>query len=68
MNTDSSYESVIRYEYGKNGFIGVQISNVTKSTLTIAPTTILCALQPVQIDMAYDITDSSGKPESVIKY
>ena len=58
--------SVIHYEYGKNGFIGVQISIVTTSTLTIAPKTILCALQPVQIDMAYGITDSSVKPESVL--
>ena len=34
--------SVIHYEYGKNGFIYVQISNVTTSTFTIAPKTILC--------------------------
>ena len=58
--------SVIHYEYGKNGFINVQISNVTTSTFTIAPKTILYELQPVQIDMSYGITESSDKSESVL--
>ena len=58
--------SVIHYEYGKNGYINVQISNVTTSTFTIAPKTILCELQPVQIDMSYDITESSDKSVSVL--
>ena len=58
--------SVVHYEYSKNGIIDVQISNVTTSTFTIAPKTVLCALQPVQVDMSYSITDSSEKPQSVL--
>ncbi|MCG8035390.1 MAG: DDE-type integrase/transposase/recombinase [Candidatus Thiodiazotropha taylori] len=58
--------AVIQYEYGKNGFIDVQISNVTTSTYTISPKTILCDLQPVQVEMTYGITDSSEQPESLL--
>ena len=58
--------SVVHYEYSKNGIICVQISNVTTSTFTIAPKTVLCALQPVQVDMSYSITDPLEKSQSVL--
>ena len=39
--------AVITYNFGKNGLVDVQITNVTTSTFNIPPSAIICELQPV---------------------
>ena len=56
--------AVITYNYGNNALVDVQITNVTTSTFNIPPKAILCALQPVSVDMAYTIS-SSDSAESI---
>lgn len=56
--------AVVHYTYGKNGIIAVQITNVTTSTFTIPPRTVLCELQPVLVDMNYKITQSEKASDS----
>lgn len=58
--------AVITYTYGKNGLVEVQISNVTTSTLIIPPRAILCELQPVSVDMTYQLSKSEEPSESVL--
>ena len=36
--------AVVQYTYGRNGTIGVQITNVTTATFTIPPKAMLCEL------------------------
>lgn len=56
--------AVVHYTYGKNGIIAVQTTNVTTSTFTIPPRTVLCELQPVLVDMNYKITQSEKASDS----
>ena len=58
---------VINYTFGQNGLLHVQISNVTTTTLTIPPRAIICELQPVSVDMAYQIAKPDDKPTSVLE-
>ena len=57
--------AVIHYQYGQNGIIEVQITNVTTSTFTIPPNTVICELQPVQVDMDYKVSESNDSTESL---
>lgn len=58
--------AVVTYKYGQNGLLHVQISNVTTSTLTIPPRAIICELQPVSVDVTYEINKSDEKPASIL--
>lgn len=58
--------AVIQYTYGNNGIIAVQITNVTTSTFTIPPRTVLCELQPVLVDMNYKITKAENVSDSLL--
>ncbi|MCG8048820.1 MAG: DDE-type integrase/transposase/recombinase, partial [Candidatus Thiodiazotropha taylori] len=57
--------AVITYCFGKNGLIDVQITNITTSTFNIPPRAILCELQPVSVDMAYQISASDNANETI---
>ena len=57
--------AVITYNYGNNGLVDVQITNVTTSTLNIPPKAILCELQPVSVDMTYTISSPDDSAESI---
>ena len=57
--------AVITYNYGNNGLVDVQITNVTTSTFNIPPKAILCELQPVSVDMTYTISSPDDSAESV---
>ena len=43
----------------------VQITNVTTTTFNIPPRAILCELQPVSVNIAYQISKSDDLEESV---
>ena len=57
--------AIITYNYGNNGLVDVQITNVTTSTFNIPPRAILCELQPVSVDITYQISKSDNSEESV---
>ena len=57
--------AVITYNYGNNGLVDVQITNVTTSTFNIPPKAILCELQPVSVDMTYTISSPDDSAESI---
>lgn len=57
--------AVITYNYGNNGLVDVQITNVTTSTFNIPPKSILCELQPVSVDMTYTISSPDDSAESI---
>ena len=57
--------AIITYNYGNNGLVDVQITNVTTSTFNIPPRAILCELQPVSVDSTYQISKSDNSEESV---
>lgn len=58
--------AVITYSYGQHGLLQVQISIVTTSTLTIPPRAIICELQPVSVDMTYQLSKPDDTPTSVL--
>ena len=51
--------AVINYNFGKNGMVDVQITNVTTSTFTLPPRAVLYELQPVNVDLDYAVTESA---------
>lgn len=57
--------AVITYKFGKNGLVDVQITNVTTSTFNIPPRAILCELQPVSVDMTYQISADDDNKQSI---
>ena len=57
--------AVITYNFGKNGLIDVQITNVTTSTFNIPPRAIICELQPVTVDMTYQVSSTDNTEESI---
>ena len=60
-----STPAIITYNYGNNGSVDVQITNVTTSTFNIPPKAILCGLQPVSVDMTYTISSPDDSAESI---
>ncbi|MCG7878257.1 MAG: hypothetical protein N0C90_18280, partial [Candidatus Thiodiazotropha endolucinida] len=58
--------AVINYNFGKNGILHVQISNITTSTVTIPPKAVICELQPVSVDMTYQISKTDKLSTSVL--
>ena len=48
--------AVLTLNFGKNGLVDVQITNVTTSTFNILPRAIVCELQPVTVDMTYQVS------------
>ena len=59
--------AVITYHYGDDGLIDVQITNVTTSTFNIPPRSILCELQPVSVDMTYQMSTSDDHSETIFE-
>ena len=64
--------AVITYNYGNNGLVDgnnglvdVQISNVTTSTFNIPPRAIICELQPVAVDVTYQVSGSEKSNETM---
>ena len=57
--------AVITYHYGDKGLIDVQITNVTTSTFNIPPRSILCELQPVSVDMTYQMSTLDDHSETI---
>ena len=57
--------ALITYNYGNNGLVDVQITNVTTSTLNIPPKAILCECQSVSVDMTYTISSPDDSAESI---
>ena len=57
--------AVITYHYGDNGLIDVQIANVTMSTFNIPPKAMLCELQPVSVDMTYQMSTTDNQSETI---
>jgi len=59
--------SVINYRFRKNGEVFVNLSNLTTQTVTIAPRTVLCELQPVTIeDDVFKKNEEQQKREQVL--
>ena len=56
--------AVINYNFGKNGMVDVQRTNVTISTFTVPPRAVLCELQPINVDLDYSVTESAVTEES----
>ena len=57
--------AVITYNYGNNGLVDVQITNVTTSTFNIPPRAIICELQPVAVDVTYQVSGSEKSNETM---
>ena len=57
--------AVITYNFGKNGLVDVQITNVTTSTFNIPPKAIICGVQPVTVDMTYQVSSTDNTEESI---
>ena len=57
--------AVITYNFGKNGLIDVQITNVTTSTFYIPPRATICELQPVTVDMTYQVSSTDNTEGSI---
>ena len=57
--------AVITYNFGKNGLVDVQITNVTTTTFNIPPRAIICELQPVTVDMTYQVSSTDNTEESI---
>ena len=56
--------AVIQFEYGKKKEVTVTLSNLTTNTVTIAPRTIICEIQPVQVteEVFNNIQDNNPVP------
>ena len=52
--------AVITYNFGMNGPVDVQITNVTTSTFNIQPRAIVCELQPITVDMTYQVSSTDN--------
>ena len=60
--------AVITYNFGVNGLVYVQFTNVTNvatSTFNILQTALICELKPVTVDMTYQAFSTDISEESI---